>query len=259
MSWIDAPGGARVHFTDTGTGPAVVLIHGWSCDAGFWREQAGWANRYRLVSIDLAGHGLSRVTPTARAWSMAAFAADVVAVIDALGVGDAVLVGHSMGGAVALEAALLLGARCRLLLGVDTLNEATFYRGRPAGEIHARLAPFERDFAGAITTMVGRIVAPHTDAALVTRIAHDMSATDPACALPALAALLAWDIDTRWPLLHCPRATINSALAAQRDETIPLAGLKVVLQAGVGHFPMLEDAPAFTALAHMLIAQHQLR
>jgi pimeloyl-ACP methyl ester carboxylesterase len=256
MSWIDASGGVRVHFTDAGNGPAVVLIHGWSCDKGFWRDQAGWASRYRLVSVDLAGHGQSRVPATARPWSMAAFAADVVAVIDALGIGDAVLVGHSMGGAVAVEAALLLGERCRLLLGVDTLNEATFYRGRPGSEIRARLAPFERDFAGAIGAMAGRIVAPHTGPALVTRIAHDMSATDPACALAALAALLAWDIDARWPLLRGPCATINSALAAQRDETIPLTGLEVVLQDGVGHFPMLEDPPAFDALAHALIARH---
>jgi pimeloyl-ACP methyl ester carboxylesterase len=255
MSWIEAAGGHRVHFTSDGAGPAVVLIHGWSCDSGFWRDQAGGAARYRLVSLDLAGHGQSRAGAHGRAWSMETLAGDVVAVIDALGIGPAVLVGHSMGGAVAVEAALQLGERCRLLLGVDTLNEATFYRRRAPREISARLAPFERDFAGAIGTMVERIVAPQTDPALIQRIAREMSATDPACALPALAALLAWDVDARWPLLRCPRATINSALAARRDETIPLAGLEVVLQEGVGHFPMLEDAPAFDALAHALIAR----
>ena len=237
-------------------GTAVVLIHGWSCAPSFWSEQAGWAEQYRLVTVELAGHGRTPAAEPGSACTIEALAVDVVATIDALGIGEVVLVGHSLGGAVAVEAALLLGARCRLLLGVDTFNEATFYRGRPPAEIRARLAPFERDFTGTIGEMVERIVAPGTDPALVERIAREMSATDPAGALPALAALLAWDIDARWPLLRCPRATINSAIAARRDVTIPLAGLDVVLQDGVGHFPMLEDAPAFNALAHALIARH---
>jgi pimeloyl-ACP methyl ester carboxylesterase len=229
--------------------PAVVLIHGWSCNADFWREQSSWASRYRLVNVEPAGPP----------WTMGALAAGVIARLDALGINDIVLVGHSMGGAVAVEAALQLGERCRLLLGVDTFNEATFYRRRSASEIAARLVPFERDFAGTMTAMVQKIVGPGADPTLVQWIAHAMSATDAASALPALAALLDWDIDERWPLLRCPRATINSALAAQRDETIPLAGLQVVLQAGVGHFPMLEDPPAFDALAHALIARHTQR
>ena len=79
--------------------PAVVLVHGWSCDRSYWNGQVGpLAARYRTVAVDLAGHGESG--SGRRAWTMAAFGEDVVAVVEHLGAGPVVLVGHSMGGDV---------------------------------------------------------------------------------------------------------------------------------------------------------------
>src|SRR5215211_3854187 len=60
--------------------PAVVLVHGWSCDRSYWDGQVGpLAARYRTVAVDLAGHGESG--SGRRAWTMAAFGEDVVAVV----------------------------------------------------------------------------------------------------------------------------------------------------------------------------------
>ena len=216
--------------------------------------QAGaWSGRYRVVTIDVPGHGRSGAAANARDWSIEAFGADVAAVVDALGLDEVVLIGHSMGGAVGIEAALRLGRRCRLLLGVDTFTEATFYRRRPASEIAARRRAFERDFAGEVRTMVERIVAPQTGREAVRWISQAMGATDAATAVAVLEALLDWDIESRWPLLTCPVEAINSALLAQNNDVFALARLCPVMMDGGGHFPMLEDAAACDVLARAII------
>ncbi len=81
-----------------GTGrPALVFVHGWSCDRRYWSKQIDYfAQRYQVVVLDLAGHGESGLGR--RAWTIPAFGQDVVAVVEKLGLKEAVLIGHSMGG-----------------------------------------------------------------------------------------------------------------------------------------------------------------
>lgn len=240
-----------LHYRIAGTqGPVLMLIHGWSCNQDFWAPQReAFATHFRVVTLDLAGHGLSRAPLAARDWSIENFAADVEAVIDALGAERAVLVGHSMGGAVAVETAIRLGARCRFVLGVDTFNEAAFYGARPAEEIAQRRRIFEQDFAGTMRAMVRNITAETAAPDIVAALGDGMAATDPDVGLAVLEHLLAWDIEARWPALSVPVATINSAMLARRNELLELDGLDVRLMEGVGHFPMMEDPAAFNALA----------
>ncbi len=86
--------GIPVHYEVAGSGsPALVFVHGWSCDRGYWRGQVGYfAGRYQVVTIDLAGHGSSG--PGRRAWTMPGFGADVVAVMEHLRTPQMVLIGH---------------------------------------------------------------------------------------------------------------------------------------------------------------------
>jgi pimeloyl-ACP methyl ester carboxylesterase len=245
--------GIELHSTRFGAGATtVIFIHGWSCGKSFWRGQtlpaarATLGNR-QLVTLDLAGHGRSTAASEQRVWSMAAFGADVVAVADDLAAERIVLVGHSMGGPVALEAAMQLGDRCRLVLGVDTFTDAAFYGALPDATIAARCARFAADYAGTIAQMVERITAPTAAPALRAWIARTMARTDPAIGVAVLAQLLAWDIEARWPSVRCPVATINSAPLARQGRQLALAGLAVRELDGVGHFPMLEAPAAFAA------------
>jgi pimeloyl-ACP methyl ester carboxylesterase len=97
----------EVHGSGT---PALVFVHGWSCDRGYWSGQlAAFSDRHQVVAVDLAGHGESG--GGRQTWTMAAFGDDVVAVVEQLGLGELVLIGHSMGGDVIVEAALRLGER----------------------------------------------------------------------------------------------------------------------------------------------------
>jgi pimeloyl-ACP methyl ester carboxylesterase len=90
--------GMRVHYESAGKGEeALVFVHGWTCDASFWRLQTpAFAGRTRVVAVDLPGHGRSD-KPEGVAYTMELFARAVEAVMRDAGVRRAVLVGHSMG------------------------------------------------------------------------------------------------------------------------------------------------------------------
>ena len=88
----------RVHYQSAGKGDeALVFVHGWTCDASFWRMQTpAFEARTRVIAIDLPGHGLSD-KPEGVAYTMDLFARATEAVMREAGVRRAVLVGHSMG------------------------------------------------------------------------------------------------------------------------------------------------------------------
>lgn len=94
--------GTRFGYDDTGTGSPVVLLHAGIADRRMWREQVpALAARHRVISLDLRGYGESELPPTPFAHH-----ADVVGVLDALGIARAALVGCSFGGAVAIDTTL---------------------------------------------------------------------------------------------------------------------------------------------------------
>jgi pimeloyl-ACP methyl ester carboxylesterase len=99
--------GVRIHYHIEGRGAPVVLIHGYTASGWSNWVAPGWverlANDHTLIVPDLRGHGRSEKPPRAEAYSRAAFASDVVAVMDEEGVERAPIVGYSMGGMVALE------------------------------------------------------------------------------------------------------------------------------------------------------------
>src|SRR5437764_6662542 len=101
---------AKVHYESYGQGKdAVVFIHGWTCDLTFWRGQAPVYEKQRALLIDLPGHGQSDKPEVA--YTQERFARAIDAVMRNAKVERAVLVGHSMGGPVALTFMRLLPAR----------------------------------------------------------------------------------------------------------------------------------------------------
>ncbi|MHC9044539.1 alpha/beta fold hydrolase [Microbacterium saperdae] len=93
-----------IAFRVRGSGPAVVLLHGTSAHHAVW-EPVGdaLADRATVVALDQRGHG--RSDKPATGYAASDFAADVVTVLDALGIADAVVAGHSLGGRNAWVAA----------------------------------------------------------------------------------------------------------------------------------------------------------
>jgi 3-oxoadipate enol-lactonase len=109
-------GPSGIHAEAAGEGPAVVLVHAGICDSGMWDAQ--WRTlpaSNRVVRFDMRGFGRSPVPAEAYA-----HARDLIAVMDAAGIPEAALVGTSMGGRVALEAALAAPARVSALVLVGS-------------------------------------------------------------------------------------------------------------------------------------------
>ena len=169
--------GIEIRYDVAGSGsPAIVFVHGWSCDRTYWREQmTAFAARHIVVAVDLAGHGESGIGRTA--WTMPAFGDDTVAVVEQLGLERVVLVGHSMGGDVVVEAALRLGDRVAGVVWVDTyqsLEEVT-----TPEELDAFVEPFRRDFPGQTRRFIRGLFPPTADPVLVDWVADDMAAAPP--------------------------------------------------------------------------------
>lgn len=93
--------GARLAYEEAGSGdPPFVFIHGWACDRSAWRPQVEEMSRdHRCVAVDLRGRGESEAIPP---FDAVTAADDVAAIIRDLGLGAAILAGHSLGGVIAL-------------------------------------------------------------------------------------------------------------------------------------------------------------
>jgi pimeloyl-ACP methyl ester carboxylesterase len=146
VRWLDLPGGERVRAVvceppaaDAGEAvpsgaapPAVVCVHGWGCSAySFHRVLRPIADLgVRAVALDLRGHGWSSKPVDVRAYTPEALSAWLFATLDVLGVPSAVVVGHSLGGSLAIEAALTAPGRVAALVLVAPLGLSTVARLR---------------------------------------------------------------------------------------------------------------------------------
>jgi pimeloyl-ACP methyl ester carboxylesterase len=122
---VDAPNGALAAHESAGRGPAAVLIHGNSSSSrAFSRQLDGpLGKRFRLVAVDLPGHGSSDDAKDPGAYSLPGHAGAVRVVVDALGLEQALFAGWSLGGHVALEMAPELPkARGFLVFGTPPFN-----------------------------------------------------------------------------------------------------------------------------------------
>lgn len=110
--------GVHLAYEDRGSGsPAFVFIHGWACDASTWAPQLDELSRdHRCIAVDLRGRGGSAAVPP---FGVGQALEDTAAIIRELGVAPAVLVGHSLGGIIALA---MNGRYPELVLGVVTID-----------------------------------------------------------------------------------------------------------------------------------------
>ena len=245
-----APDGVHVQYHVYGSGePTLVFIHGWSCDSNYWREQVPvFRQHYTVVTVDLAGHG--GTDGNRSAWTIGNFGQDVTTALSAVPSGQIILVGHSMGGPVAIEAARKLGKRVIGIIGVDTFNSV----GAPApnqAQIDALLKSFEADFIGTTRKFVTEHLFPPTaNRELANKVAYDMSLSPPRVAIPSLRAVLEYDFTGPLKDVAVPIVAIDSDLGEPVNEARirkVLPKFHATIITGVGHFLMMEDPARFNA------------
>lgn len=234
--------------------PALIFIHGWSCDRAYWSGQLNtFAKHSCVVAVDLGGHGASSLGR--RSWTIETFGADVAAVVEHLDLARAVLVGHSMGGDVAVAAARRLVGRAAGIVWVDTYKRLGTVR--TPEQLRQILEPLDSDFAGVTRARVRGMFAPGCDLALVERVAADISAAPPSVAREALASSLAYagEVPNALRELGLPVVAINAMDEPTDTDALRRHGVDVVLMPSVGHFPMLERPEAFNATLASIVAR----
>ena len=133
----------ELYYEDHGKGPAVLLSHGYSATSRMWAPQVrGLAERFRLITWDLRGHGRSDSPDDPSAYSETLSVEDMSAILDACGIERAVIGGLSLGGYLSLAFHLEHPARVRALLLFDTgpgyRNEEGRRRWNAMAETYAR-------------------------------------------------------------------------------------------------------------------------
>jgi pimeloyl-ACP methyl ester carboxylesterase len=238
--------GVEIHYTVAGQGrPALVLVHCWACDRHLWDDAVErFRGRYQTVALDLAGHGASG--RNRKAWTIEAFGADVAAVVQAEKLEKVVLVGHSMGGPVILEAAKRLGPRVAGLVPVDTLVDVET-RFTPE-QVEQYLAPFVVDFKKAAEDFLrGYMFTPRSDPRLIERLVAQTQAMPPDIAVAALRSSWSYDERSGFEAAKARIVAINSdkfktQVEANRRHA---PGYEALIMTGVGHYLMLESPEAF--------------
>jgi pimeloyl-ACP methyl ester carboxylesterase len=232
--------GVEIAYAAGGAGvTALVFIHGGLADRTFWAPQVeALANRYRVVALDLGGHGESG--RQRKAYTIDAWAQDVRAVADALKLKRMVLIGNSLGGPVALEAAALLPGRVLGVIGVDTLHDLT--QKFDAATAHSRAEAFRRDFQGACHHLVNALFHPGKERELHAWAEQRMCAAPPEVAVSMMEGFGDYDVARAARAAGVPIRAVNGDLWPTLVETnrsvVPDFDARVMKDAG--HYPMLE-------------------
>lgn len=218
--------GVAIHYTVEGDGPPLVLQHGSFGSLEDWREigyVAALRDRHRLVLIDARGHGGSGKPHDPSAYALRARAADVVAVLDDLGIRKADYMGYSMGGWIGFGLADYAPERFRSLIlgGAHPFAEdMTAFRAMLPKEPDAFVAMLEPVFgAFLLPGMRQRIAANDLQAlAALTTDRQDISAVLPTMRMPCL--IYAGTADPRLPQVReCAAMIPNATFFSMEDCT----------------------------------------
>ena len=235
--------GVRLAYTQCGQGADVVFLHGWMCNRTFWqrqcRELAG--RNFRCTAVDFRGHGDSEAP--AAGYSIEQLAGDLSAVMAALGIGPAVIVGHSMGGMVAQRFCLERPEQTAALALVATIasdGEDRLISKRIAADATGM------GFARAFDRHFDAWFAPGAPKSVRGWVKRRMRSTPDEVGLQLVGAYSRFDLTRRLGEIRRPALVIgtrsdDSAPPAQSRllaELIP--GGRLALIEDCGHFPMLE-------------------
>lgn len=211
----------------------IVFVHCWTCNHEFWKNQiAHFAKDYRVVWLDLAGHGLS--TSNRTQYTKSAFGEDVTAVVNAISADKVVLVGHSMGGPVVIEAANQLGDKVIGVVGVDTFY-TPFEYPKSEGKIEEFVKPFKQDYAGTTDNMIRSMFTPEVDAAVKESIVKQFAGVDQDMGISAMYEIFRWNANNVPSALERYGQKLQNINAAPKGNEEPLHE-NVILIPGVGHF-----------------------
>ncbi|SEI24310.1 alpha/beta fold hydrolase [Pseudomonas asplenii] len=202
--------GCRLHYEEHGQGTPLLLVHGLGSSGQDWELQVPvLAEHYRLIVVDLRGHGRSD-KPRER-YSIAGFTADIVALIEHLQLGPTHLVGLSMGGMIGFQLAV---DRPLLLRSLCVVNSAPEVKVRSPGDYWqwakrwslARLLSLK-----SIGKALGAMLFPKPEQAdLRRKMAERWARNDKRAYLASFDAIVGWGVQERLSAIACPTLIVSA-------------------------------------------------
>lgn len=245
MPTIRTPDGVNISYETAGTGEPVVLIHGLGSFVGDWRAQVdALSPEFQIVAIDLRGHGSSDKPPGP--YSVPLFASDVAAVMIALRLGPAHVVGLSLGGAVAFQMAV---DRPDLVRSLTIINSGPAF---VMTSLQLRFAIVLRLFVlkvfglETLGKMIVKRLFPKPDQEPLRRAFLEHYVHNDRRAYEASTrALVGWTVADRLGTIRCPVLVISgdrdyTPVAAKEPYVAALPNARLAVIADAGHACTIE-------------------
>jgi pimeloyl-ACP methyl ester carboxylesterase len=234
--------GVNIYCEVHGSGPPLLLTHGYSSTSAMWREQIDALSRqFQLVLWDMRGHGQSDYPDNPEAYSEAATVADMVALLDAVGARRAIVGGLSLGGYMSLAFHRAHPERVRALLIIDTgpgfkKDDARDAWNRRAHDTAER---FEREGLAALKGLSReRSTVSHRDATGLAHAARGMLTQRDARVIESLPEI-------KVPALVVVGADDTPFLAASDYMAAKIPGARKVVIPSAGHAVNIDQPKAF--------------
>lgn len=250
-------GELELFYEVTGEGEPVLFIHGLGSSSQDWEAQVpAFEDRYRVITLDLRGHGQS--AKPLGPYSIPQFAEDIINLMNAFRVGSAHVIGISLGGAVAFELATHFPNRLKSLTVVNSAPELDlpFFQ-----QITRMMAVRFMSMEGIAKAAAQRFFPKSEQAALRKKVIERWSRNDKVAYTAAMNALRGWSVKSDLGKITVPTLII----AAEHDYT-PVANKKayaakiqnatVEVFAGSHHATPVEQPEKFNALLRAFIDKH---
>jgi len=249
--------GTKIVYSVFGNGePTLVFVHGWCGSRAVWYKQVPYfAKKYKVVALDLAGHGASG--KQRKAYTQEAFGEDVAAVVNAVGANKVILIGHSMSGTIILEANRLIKDKVIGLVAIDTLENFE-YMATPEDKIKY-IEPLKKDFVKNSGPFMRDMFNKNADPKLVELVVRNVARSNPEIAINTMEYYFDTPVIPLLADVNVPLWCLSTDLWQQYQHpeinSKYLKSYHLRIMRGVGHFLMVEAPDEFNKQLEDIINQ----
>jgi pimeloyl-ACP methyl ester carboxylesterase len=251
--------GVNIDYFDSKVGDTTLLfLHGWNIDKTYWENQTDFfSKKYRVIALDLPGFGKSG--KNRKNWTVDEYGKDITAILTKLDLDNVILIGHSMSGAIVLEAALKNPTRVVGVVGVDNFtNFGAVLSSEVKKDISDAYKALKTNYREIAMQYVNQsLFAPSTDSFVRKRVTNDFLNVDSIIAVEILETNDKYPIDEKLKSLGKTLYLINSSYhptdtSEFKRYSVPF---KLFYVGPTGHYPMIENSNEFNKKLEQVIKE----